>query len=48
VNWSALLVALVPPDDVTVMSTVPREPAGEMAVIEVELLMVNVAAPVPK
>ena len=47
-NWSAPLVALVPPDVVTVMSTVPREPAGEMAVIVVELLTVKVAAVVPK
>ena len=35
VNWSLLLVALVPPDVVTVTSTVLALLAGEMAVIEV-------------
>ena len=39
-NRSAALVALVPAPVVTVMSTVPL-PAGEVAVIEVELLTVN-------
>ena len=39
-NRSAALVALVPPPVVTAMSTVPL-PAGEVAVIEVELLTVN-------
>jgi len=34
-NWSAELVALVPSGVVTVMSTVPAEPGGAMAVIEV-------------
>jgi hypothetical protein len=38
VNWSADPVELVPPAVVTVMFTVPAEPAGETAVREVELL----------
>ena len=44
-NWSAALVALVPAEVVTVMSTAP-EPDGETAVIEVALLTVNDAAAV--
>jgi hypothetical protein len=44
VNLSAALVALVPPGVVTVTSTVPRVPAGEVAVIEVGLFTVNFAA----
>jgi hypothetical protein len=35
------LVALVPPAVVTVTSTVPAEPAGAVAVIDVALLTVN-------
>jgi hypothetical protein len=46
VNWSAVLVALVPADVVTVMSTFPALPAGEVAVIEVALATVNEAAAV--
>jgi hypothetical protein len=45
-NWSAELVALVPPEFVTVMSTVPL-PLGELAVIDVALLIVNEVATVP-
>jgi hypothetical protein len=45
VNWSAELVALVPPAVVTVTSTVPV-PGGEMAVIDVALLTPNDAAAV--
>ena len=45
-NWSAELVALVPPEFVTVTSTVPL-PAGEVAVIDVALLTVNEVAAVP-
>jgi hypothetical protein len=45
VNWSAADVALVPPGVVTVTSTVPA-PAGEVAVICVALLNVNVVAAV--
>jgi hypothetical protein len=45
VNLSAALVGLVPPGVVTVTSTVPL-PAGEIAVIDVELLAVNDTAPV--
>jgi hypothetical protein len=45
VNWSAADVALVPPGVVTVTSTVPA-PAGEVAVICVALLTVNVVAAV--
>ena len=44
-NWSAALVALVPPGVVTVTSTVP-EPAGEVAVMLVALLTVKLAAAV--
>ena len=47
-NWSAELVALVPPGPVTVTSTVP-DPAGEVTVIEVgELTVTPVAALPPK
>ena len=47
-NWSAELVALVPPGPVTVTSTVP-DPAGEVAVIDVaELTVTPVAALPPK
>ena len=37
-NWSAAPVALVPPGVVTVTSTAPALPAGDVAVIEVALL----------
>ena len=40
-------MALVPADVVTVTSTAPTEPAGEVAVIEFALLTVNVADAVP-
>jgi hypothetical protein len=49
VKWSAELVAEVPPGVVTVTSTVPAEPAGEVAVMLVSLTTVNeVAAVLPK
>ena len=48
VNWSATLVALVPPATLTVTSTVPADSAGEVAVIEVvELTTTPVPATVP-
>jgi hypothetical protein len=47
VNWSAGLVALVPPGVTTVTSTVPV-PVGTVAVMEVELVTVNVEAVLPK
>jgi hypothetical protein len=47
VKWSELLVALVPPGVMTVMSTVPAEPLGEVAVIQESVCKVNVAALVP-
>jgi hypothetical protein len=48
VNWSAVLVALVPPEVVTVVFTVPV-PAGEVAVSEVaEATVTPVAATPPK
>jgi hypothetical protein len=48
VKLSAALVALVPPAVVTVTSTAPADPAGEVAVIEVALTGVNeLAAVVP-
>ena len=40
VNWSALEVAEVPADVVTVVSTVPADSAGVVAVIEVGELTV--------
>ncbi len=40
VNWSALEVAEVPPEVVTVVSTVPAHSAGAVAVIEVGELTV--------
>lgn len=47
-NWSAALVAEVPPGPTTVTSTVPV-PAGEVAVIWVSLsTVIAVAAVVPK
>jgi hypothetical protein len=50
VNWSALPVADVPPVGVvTVMSTVPAEPDGLMAVISESLTkLYEVAAVLPK
>jgi hypothetical protein len=49
VNWSAELVALVPFGVVTVTSTAPAVPAGDVAVIEVSLVVaVTVAGVVPK
>jgi hypothetical protein len=48
VNWSAVLVALVPPGPVTVTSTVPL-PLGEVAVQVVAVLQLTpVAAVDPK
>ena len=46
VNWSLADVALVPPGVVMVTSTEPA-PAGEVAVIDVELLTVTPVAAVP-
>jgi hypothetical protein len=46
VNWSAALVALVPPGVETVMSTVPV-PAGAAALMLVALLTVKLEAVVP-
>jgi hypothetical protein len=47
VNSSAALTALVPPEFVTVTSTVP-EPAGAVAVMLVSLFTVKVAGALPK
>jgi hypothetical protein len=47
VNWSALDAPLVPFAVVTVTSTVPALWAGDVAVIEVELLTANELAAVP-
>ena len=47
-NWSAELVALVPPAVVTVTFTVPADSAGDVAVIEVaELTVTAVPVTVP-
>jgi hypothetical protein len=46
VNWSAADVVLVPAEVVTVTSTVPAAPEGEVAVMEVAPLTVNVVAAV--
>ena len=47
-NWSAVLVGLVAPATVTVMSTVPADSAGEVAVINVaEFTVTAVAATEP-
>jgi hypothetical protein len=46
VNWSADEVADVPPGVVTRISTIPAEPAGLVAVIEVALFTVYEAAAV--
>jgi hypothetical protein len=49
VKWSAELVAEVPPGVVTVTSTTPASPAGEVAVMLVSLATVNeIAALDPK
>jgi hypothetical protein len=49
VNWSAALVAEVPPAVVTVMSTIPAASDGEVAVHEVvDAQVTAVAAVVPK
>ena len=49
VNWSPLTIADVPPGVVTVTSTIPAAPAGEVAVISPSLTTVtSVAAFVPK
>jgi len=45
-NWSALDVAEVPPEPVTVTSTVPALPAGDVAVICVALFTVKLVAAV--
>ena len=47
-NWSAELVALVPPGVVTVTSTVPAAPAGLVAVTWPALSTLNEAALPPK
>src|SRR6202011_4007844 len=47
VNWSAAVLALVPPAVVTVTSTAPAASAGELAVIEVALFTVKPVAAVP-
>jgi hypothetical protein len=49
VNWSAELVAEVPAGVVTVTSVMPGDPAGAVAVIEVEeTTLTPVAAELPK
>src|SRR5580693_4381358 len=47
VNWSLMLVALVPPPFETVTSTTPDAPAGEVAVMEPGLFTVNAVAGFP-
>jgi hypothetical protein len=47
VNWSAELFVLVPPGAVTVTSTVPAVPGGEVALSCVELVTVKATAAVP-
>lgn len=46
-NWSVVTITEMPPGVVTVTSTVPTEPAGEVAVIEVELLIMYEVAGIP-
>lgn len=46
-NWSQDTVADVPPVVTTVMSTVPADPAGETAVIELSELTVKLTAAKP-
>jgi uncharacterized membrane protein YfcA len=48
VNWSFVPVALVPPAVVTVTSTVPAEPPGEVAVMDESPLTVKPAEVAPK
>jgi hypothetical protein len=48
VNWSAEVMPLEPPGVVTLMSTVPAEPAGEVATTWVAVFEVMVAAVDPK
>ena len=49
VNWSAVLVALVPPALITVTSTGPgASPSGDTAVIDESSFTVNSAADAPK
>ena len=48
VNWSAGLGRLVPAGPVTLTSTTPVAPAGDVAVMEVSELTVKVAAALPK
>jgi hypothetical protein len=48
VNWSLAPVALVPPAVVTVISIVPAEAAGEVAVIWVAVSLVIEAVFAPK
>ena len=43
-NWSPPVVGEVPPAEVAVTSTVPAVPGGDTAVIDVEELMVMLAA----
>ena len=43
-NWSLAPVAEVPPPVVTVMSMVPAEPAGAVALIEIAELTVKLVA----
>jgi hypothetical protein len=45
VNWSGALTAEVPPGLVTVMSTVPDAPAGDVAVMDVGEFTVKLGAP---
>jgi hypothetical protein len=47
VNWSAALVALVPPGVTTVTSTVPV-PVGTVAVSDVALVTLKVESVLPK
>jgi hypothetical protein len=47
VNWSAGTVALVPPIVVTLTSTTPGEPAGEVAVICESSVTLKLAAAAP-
>ncbi len=47
VNWSLVLVALVPPPVVTVTSTAPGVPAGAVAVMEPGLFTVKAVAGFP-
>jgi hypothetical protein len=46
VNWSAVLIADVPPEVVTVTSTVPTGSSGLVAVMEVDETTAKLVAPV--